>query len=67
MMELNDLRVIICLRKSKVTVERIFIVERISVCNVTEKLMEHTIQSAMLLYQRHHRSVTIAAMTSTGF
>ena len=35
--ELNDLRIIICLKKSDVTVERI------SVCNVTEKLMEHSI------------------------
>ena len=35
--ELNDLRIIICLRKSEVTVERI------SICNVNEKLMEHGI------------------------
>ena len=35
--ELNDLKIIICLRKSKVTVERI------SVCNVIEILMEHGI------------------------
>ena len=34
---LNDLRIIICLRKSEVTVENI------SVCNVIEKLMEHGI------------------------
>ena len=33
--ELNDLRITICLRKSGVSVERI------SVCNVTEKLVEH--------------------------
>ena len=33
--EINDLRIIICLRKSEV------IVEKISVCNVIEKLMEH--------------------------
>ena len=38
-MELNDLRVIIYLRKSEVTFERI------SVCNVIEKVMEHGIQS----------------------
>ena len=36
-MELNDLRIIICLRKSEVTEERI------SVCNVILKLMEHGI------------------------
>ena len=36
-LELNDLRIIICLRKSE------DIVERISVCNVIEKLMEHGI------------------------
>ena len=35
--ELNDLRIILCLRKSEVTVERN------SVCNVIEKLMEHGI------------------------
>ena len=35
--ELNDLRIIICLRKSEVTVERI------SVCNVIEKLLGHGI------------------------
>ena len=35
--ELNDLRKIICWRKSKVTGERI------SVCNVTEKLIKHGI------------------------
>ena len=33
--ELNDLRVIVCLRKPEVTVVII------SVCNVTVKLMEH--------------------------
>ena len=35
--ELNDMRIIICLRKSEVTIERI------SVCNVIEKLREHGI------------------------
>ena len=40
-----DLRINICLRKSEVTAERI------SVCNVIEKLMEHGIHSSMLLYQ----------------
>ena len=35
--ELNDMRIIICLRKSEVTGERI------SVCNVIQKLMEHGI------------------------
>ena len=35
--ELNELRIIICLRKSEVTFERI------SVCNVTGKLAEHGI------------------------
>ena len=43
-MELNDLRIIICLRKSEVTVERI------SVCNVTEKLLEHGIHSLPCSY-----------------
>ena len=36
--ELNDLRKMICLKKSEVSVERI------SVCNVTEILAEHGIQ-----------------------
>ena len=36
-MDLNDSRIIICLRKLEVTVKRI------PVCNVTEKLMEHGI------------------------
>ena len=35
--ELNNLRIVICLRKSEITVERI------SVCNVIEKLMENGI------------------------
>ena len=35
--ELNNLRIIICLRKSEVTVEKI------SVCTDIEKLMEHGI------------------------
>ena len=35
--ELNDLRIIICLKKSGATIERI------SVCNATEILMEHGI------------------------
>ena len=43
--ELNDLRIIICLRKSEVTVEKI------SVCNAIEKLMEHCIDFVMLLYK----------------
>ena len=55
-MELNDLRIIFCLRKSEVTVERI------SVCNITEKLLDTL--SATLLYKRRHRSVTVATMTS---
>ena len=37
-MELNDLRKIICLRKSEVSVERI------SVCSVIENLAEHDIR-----------------------
>ena len=37
-MQLNNLRIVICLRKSEM------IVERISVCNVIENLMEHGIQ-----------------------
>ena len=36
-MEINDLRIIICSRKAEATVERI------SVCNVIEKIMEHGI------------------------
>ena len=50
--ELNDLRIIICLRKSEVNIERI------SVCNVVKNLGEHGIHclpwhtlSAMLLYK----------------
>ena len=35
--ELNNLGIIICLRKPEVSVDRI------SVCNVIEKLMEHSI------------------------
>ena len=42
--EVNDLRVIICLRKSKVPVDKIF------VCNVTEKLMEHGIHCLLCSY-----------------
>ena len=42
--ELNDLRKIIYLRKSKL------IVERISVCNVIEKLMEHDMPSLPCSY-----------------
>ena len=52
--ELNDLRIIICLRKPDV------IVERISVCKAIEKLNEH----GMLLYQSRHDSVTVATITS---
>ena len=37
-MELYDLRIIICWKKSEVSVESI------SVCNVTEKLAKHVIQ-----------------------
>ena len=55
--ELNDLRIIICLRKSEVTVEKI------SVCNAIEKLMEHCIDFVMLLYKGRHRSVPVATMT----
>ena len=36
-MELNDLRIIICLRKSEVTNERIL------VCSIIENLMDHGI------------------------
>ena len=56
--ELKDLRNIICLSKSYISVERI------SVYKVTENLVEHCrhyfILSAMLLHQLLHRSVTIA-------
>ena len=53
--ELNNLRTIICLRKSEVTVEKI------SVCNVSEKLMGHGIHG---LARFCSRDVTIAAVTS---
>ena len=43
-MELNGLRIIICLRKSEVTVEKI------SVCNDTEKVMEHGIHCLPFSY-----------------
>ena len=43
--ELNDLKIIICLRKSEVTAERI------SVCNVIKILMEHGIHCLRLLYK----------------
>ena len=52
-MELIDLRVTICFRKYELVT-----VERISVCNVIEKLR------SMTYHQSHHRSVTIATMTS---
>ena len=54
--ELNDLRKIICLRKSEVSVESI------SVCNVIEKNdgAWHTL-SAMLLYQCHHKYTTVTS------
>ena len=42
--ELNDLKIIICLRKSEITVERI------SVCDVIEKLMEHGIHCLSCSY-----------------
>ena len=42
--ELNDLRIIICLRKSGVTVEII------SVCNIIEKLMEYGIHCLACSY-----------------
>ena len=42
--ELNDLKIIICLRKSEVTVERI------SLCNVIEKLMERDIHCLVCSY-----------------
>ena len=43
-MELNDLRIIICLRFSEGTVERI------SVCNIIEKLMERGIHCLPCYY-----------------
>ena len=42
--ELNDLRIIVHLRKSEVTVERV------SVCIVIEKLMEHGRQCLLCSY-----------------
>ena len=44
-MELNDLRKIICLRRSEVSVEKI------SFCIVIENLVEHGILSARMLYR----------------
>ena len=45
--ELNDLRIIICLRKSEATVERI------SVCNVIENLAEHGIHCLPCSYSNN--------------
>ena len=45
-MELNDLRIIIYLRKSEVSVERI------SVCNVIENLMAHGIYYLLCSYTK---------------
>ena len=42
--ELNDLRKIICLRKSEISVERF------SVCNIIENLEEHGIHSLPCSY-----------------
>ena len=41
-----------------------FLLKKISVCNNIEKMAEHGIQSAILLYQRCYRYVTIATKTS---
>ena len=43
-LDLNDLKIIICFIKSDVTVERL------SVCNVIEKLMEHDIHCVPCSY-----------------
>ena len=48
--ELTDLRIIICLRKSEVTVERIV------VRNVIEKLMEHGIYGQVVFSQTCYKS-----------
>ena len=42
--ELNDLKITICLKKSEVSVGRI------SVCNVIDKLMEHDIHCLPCFY-----------------
>ena len=52
--ELNGLRIIICLRKFEVSVKRI------SVCNIIEKLMEHTIHCLPC----SGTNITIAIMSS---
>ena len=59
--QLKDLRKIICLRKSEVTVERI------SVCNVTEKMMEHGIQCLPCSCTTDVIDVTVATTTSYWF
>ena len=50
--ELSDLRKIICFRKSKDSVERI------SVCNVIENLVEHGIHSLPIPYQYDVTKIT---------
>ena len=47
--ELNDLRIIVCLRKSEVSVEKI------SVCRVTENLTKHGIYCLPCQKQPHHK------------
>ena len=54
--ELNHLRIIICLRKSEITVGRI------SDCNAIEKLMEHTLSVS----SSHRRSLSSLTYDSRG-
>ena len=56
--ELNDLRKIICLKKSEVSVERI------SVCNVTENLAEHGMHFLPCSYTNDDINVTVTTMAS---
>ena len=57
-MELNDWRIVVCLRKSQVTVQRI------SVSNVNEKFMEHGVHCLPCSHTNDVIDVTIRTMTS---
>ena len=64
--ELNDLRKVICLRKTSVSVERISVYKAIKIWwsmadtyATLHQIFNDFILSAMLLHKRSHRSVTI--------
>ena len=57
-MELNDLRKIMCLRKSEVSVERI------SVCNIIENLAEYGIHCLPYSFTNDIRYATVTTMMS---